>query len=587
MPKKATKSAASRNKNKSPNNLSESKKIETDKFGVRAKIRRFKEKLRNSKARITISKYRDIYPVIIFALMPVLYFWTKNNIQELGPSVMTRALLAAVLVGLAYYFAWYFALKRNKYKASILAILTIVITFTYGQLQRLYEKIAPGVLDADRYFILLLLVLYIGVAYLIIRKLKYSHAVRNYLAIFATVLLILNLYPLVKHWATNYGLSNQQFGPDIGDSNVEDAKKPDIFYLVFDRYANEQVLKGKYGFDNTPFLNSLRDRGFYVASDSAANYPFTTFSLTTSLNLDYVPESFKNRSENGLYYILMKDKMENNNAATYLKDQGYNFVNIGPWWNPTKYNKNADQDLYYPAGLILLTKTIDLKEHELALFEDTILWPFFSKLPMKLGPHTVYGTSFPQVGESSGRVIHRESIMHQFEQLKKVSETPSPKFVFAHFLFPHDPYVLDENCQPYKSRYTDEQVVYLNQLKCANQKIAEVVDFILEHNETDPIIIVQSDEGPYPKEFRENKQLDWSKAPTDQLRQKAMILNAYHFPDGNYERLYQSISPVNSLRLIFDQYLGTDLGLLEDRHYFQESEKRRFFLHDLTDKFPQ
>ncbi|HLG91079.1 MAG TPA: sulfatase-like hydrolase/transferase, partial [Candidatus Saccharimonadales bacterium] len=401
----------------------------------------------------------------------------------------------------------------------------------------------------------------------------------------ASVLLILNLYPLVKYWATNYGLANTPFGPQIKVVDKSEVKKPDIYYLVFDRYANEKVLKDVYNFDNSPFLNLLKDKGFYVASDSTANYPFTTFSLAMSLNLGYVPNNFKNRPDSGLYYTVMKDKLENNKAALFLKGQGYKFVNIGPWWTATKYNKNADLDLYDPSGLVLLNKKIDLKEHELILFQDTIFWPFFSKLPTQVGPYNIFGLTFPSGKESSSRVIHRQTILHQFDSLKKMAREPGPKFVFSHMLFPHDPYVFDKSCNAFRSRYTDEYTVYLDQLKCTNTKIQQIVDYILSNSDTKPIIIIQSDEGPYPKAFRQNRDLNWGDATLEMLQQKAEILNAYYFPDKNYSKLYQSISPVNSFRVIFDQYFGTDLGLIEDKHYFPESEKRRFFLLDMTDKF--
>jgi hypothetical protein len=531
-----------------------------------------------------IIKQRDAYPVIVFALMPTLYFWTKNNIQELGPSLMFRSLLAAIAFGLIYYIIWYLILHRDKFKASLLATITIITTFTYGQIFDLYQKFAPSKFEADRYFILLIIIVYVALVYLVIKKIKYSNTIRNYLALFATVLLILNLYPLVKYWTTNYGLGNTPFGPDIKVVN-KTKSQPDIYYLVFDRYANQKVLKDVYDFDNSLFLNLLKDKGFYVASNSTANYPFTTFSLAMSLNLGYLPDNFKDRPDSGLYYTLMKDKMENNKAALFLKDQGYSFINIGPWWTATKYNKNADQDLYNPSGLTLLNKKVDLKEHELILFQDTIFWPFFSKLPTQVGPYNVFGLTFPSGKESTSRVIHRQTILHQFESLKKVAEESGPKFIISHMLFPHDPYVFDENCNTFKSRYTDEYKVYINQLKCTNTKIQQLVDYILSHSDTKPIIIIQSDEGPYPKAFRQNRDLNWGDASLEMLQQKAEILNAYYFPNKNYSKLYQSISPVNSFRVVFDQYLGTDLGLIDDKHYFPESEKRRFFLLDMTDKF--
>jgi hypothetical protein len=46
------------------------------------------------------------------------------------------------------------------------------------------------------------------------------------------------------------------------------------------------------------------------------------------------------------------------------------------------------------------------------------------------------------------------------------------------------------------------------------------------------------------------------------------ILNAYYLPDAQgRSRLYPSISPVNSFRVIFNAYFGADLPLLPDKAY--------------------
>jgi hypothetical protein len=44
------------------------------------------------------------------------------------------------------------------------------------------------------------------------------------------------------------------------------------------------------------------------------------------------------------------------------------------------------------------------------------------------------------------------------------------------------------------------------------------------------------------------------------------ILNAYYLPQGA-DQLYPSISPVNSFRLVFNSYFGTNFPLLEDVSY--------------------
>ena len=42
------------------------------------------------------------------------------------------------------------------------------------------------------------------------------------------------------------------------------------------------------------------------------------------------------------------------------------------------------------------------------------------------------------------------------------------------------------------------------------------------------------------------------------------ILNAYYLPDGGEQLLYDSISPVNTFRLIFQYYFNEDIELIED-----------------------
>jgi hypothetical protein len=67
------------------------------------------------------------------------------------------------------------------------------------------------------------------------------------------------------------------------------------------------------------------------------------------------------------------------------------------------------------------------------------------------------------------------------------------------------------------------------------------------------------------------------------LWERYSILNAYYFPDGNYGALYNSITPVNSFRVVFNQYFGTDLELLEDKNYYA-TWSRPYVFSDVTDQ---
>jgi len=67
---------------------------------------------------------------------------------------------------------------------------------------------------------------------------------------------------------------------------------PDIYYIVFDAYANEHTLKETFSYDNNSFLNFLKKRDFYIASKSRSNYAETLLSLNASLNMDYIDPKY-------------------------------------------------------------------------------------------------------------------------------------------------------------------------------------------------------------------------------------------------------------------------------------------------------
>lgn len=46
------------------------------------------------------------------------------------------------------------------------------------------------------------------------------------------------------------------------------------------------------------------------------------------------------------------------------------------------------------------------------------------------------------------------------------------------------------------------------------------------------------------------------------------ILNAYYLPGADPASLYAAISPVNTFRVIFNQYFGGNYPMLEDVSYY-------------------
>ena len=99
-----------------------------------------------------------------------------------------------------------------------------------------------------------------------------------------------------------------------------------------------------------------------------------------------------------------------------------------------------------------------------------------------------------------------------------------------------------------------------------------------------PIIIIQSDEGPFPERYHNNaKHFKWEKATKKELRQKMGVLNAYYLPNVEKSPLYPSITPVNTFRLIFNLYFNADFELLPDESFFFEDEQHIYNMINVTD----
>ena len=102
---------------------------------------------------------------------------------------------------------------------------------------------------------------------------------------------------------------------------------------------------------------------------------------------------------------------------------------------------------------------------------------------------------------------------------------------------------------------------YRNQVRYLNEKLKMVVDSIRGGSDRPPVIIIQGDHGP-------GSRLSLDSLEDTNARKRFSILNAYHLPAGGEEDLYDSISPVNTFRVVFNHYFGTNYPLLADRSFY-------------------
>ena len=163
---------------------------------------------------------------------------------------------------------------------------------------------------------------------------------------------------------------------------------------------------------------------------------------------------------------------------------------------------------------------------------------------------------------------HRERILFTLEKLEEIPSLQGPKFVFAHIICPHGPMVFGPNGEfvDQSGPFTlasgldaleghEAMLGYRDQVAFISTRIEHILKMILNNSETEPIIILQGDTGgslgsPIP------------------IKARMAILNSYYLPYGGSQLLYDSISPVNTFRLIFNYYFGGEYELLKDEAYF-------------------
>ena len=235
-------------------------------------------------------------------------------------------------------------------------------------------------------------------------------------------------------------------------------------------------------------------------------------------------------------------------VARQFQALGYRYLHLGSWWNPTRTDSAADRN-YNADGVSDFTS---------AVIEESLV-PVLAEafLPEELPPT-----------ESVKHLKHNSWALDVLDRLPRES---GPKFVFAHILLPHPPYVFDRDGRYIESPQAagiTEVEGWHRQLDYTNSRIRSFIASLLAKPESEqPIIIIQADEGPWPENYGINKYgFNWATASDREVEMKFGILNAWYVPGGTDGLgLRQDQTAINTFPVLFDRYFGLDYPMLPDR----------------------
>ncbi len=524
-----------------------------------------------------------VYPFFL-AAFPVfaLYY---HNASEILPWVFVKPLFVSLLLA-ALIFGGAKLLLKDWHKAGLITGLAILIIFSHGHIHsalayRFENLFAQGQykffgflsLGIDDILVAVWAVTGLALLVFLWRTRRRFPSITKFLNFFAIFLFAV---PTVT--SAFYKIANikpqalqeidSKIGQEITLKVEEGAVKPDIYYIILDRYGGEKTMD-LYGFDNHKFLNFLTEKGFYVADRSTMNYPRTLPSLAASLNMEYINFLTGIAGENTSDQTFAYPLLNNHKVGELLKSQGYRYLHLGSWFEPTKVSPLADQNF------IMGDLYLGIDGFSTELLETTLFAPIIRRLSSRT-------SSFEFDTQ------HRNRILYQFENLERIPFLDSPKFIFAHILLPHDPYVFGANCEELSSTARASIPNYLAHVSCANKRTMELVETILASSKNPPVIIIQADEGPYnmlyPMPKTKKVGFDFAGASDDTLNERFPILNALYLPGVDTSDLYPSMTPVNTFRFIFNKYFGADLGLLPDKNYVYQDEDHFYKFIEVTDR---
>ncbi|MFH0881940.1 MAG: hypothetical protein V2A56_03065 [bacterium] len=491
-------------------------------------------------------RFRNIH-VLLFAIYPPLALFA-HNIKDAA----FRDLVFWVLTILTTFFIlWlieYFVVFRRHADKSAIALSTSLILFfsfghIYGFLKPLWWSLF-GVTSHTKLGLLLLIiwgVVGLGSHIILFRLKKNLKDVSGTFNVISGSLIVLALITVL--FSVRKGFSNHSYDNLLDrtyqqaslDSVKAKSGLPDIYFIILDRYSNNEELQTLYGFDNSTFTDFLESKGFFIPKYSASNYVTTPLSLASSLNLQYLNteavHQFDPDNMRGLKAFIHESL-----AHRFLRSQGYKLVNSGSWANVSRVNPYADYNIL----------NNDMSEFSIIFLSTTIVHPFLSFFDLKWHP---------------ARAQWLRAQNH-FKNMEKAIDIPGPKFVFAHFLIPHDPFVYDDDggyVSMKKRLSTPINVGYIRAVKYANRRTEELVENILSRSKIPPVIIIQADEGP-----NNTTNFDVTDS-TDIAKAERMILSSYLLPGMDAQTvLSDSTSPVNNFRIVFNEYFGTHYEMLKD-----------------------
>lgn len=392
--------------------------------------------------------------------------------------------------------------------------------------------------------------------------------------IVAGVIFLSQLGPMVQVLSTVQPQASHESTTELHQAatmqrRATDPSKPDIYYIVLDRYANQSVLQDQFGFDNTAFTSNLEEMGYQIDPQAKSAYPFTAPSLASTLNLGFLNDDVQKFTHDSRQSVSLFNNMsQRSEVAKLLKQEGYQYINVGSSYNATNEARMADIDY--------------ANNYELSIFGIKKRLRGASTLAFIRSPYyRLATTSFSWWPLKLKEMSEPDYALNQLSTLKGIATDSHQggRFIVAHILLPHPPYFFNADGSRNTQVGTDNlgmpvEKKYLQQLQFTNTQIQKVLDAINQHSQQRAVVLLMADEGPYPSDMHnistvtedmmaEGNMQDWAKKDVEL---KFGTLQALHIPRAT-EDDQAHFTSANAFRIVLNRYFGYSFDYLPECHF--------------------
>lgn len=462
----------------------------------------------------------------------------------LDPAALTRAILF-IAGGLFILFMIFYLLFRNKVNAGIATTIAGILYLFFGNIKEGLSKLP--LLEYISHYRTLLPVLLVIAVYLVSRLYKSKPLLQlnlflNLLLLISVVIEVGRLIALTRHpdeEPVRAGRTND--GPALA------GRLPDIYYIVPDCYPSSSYQRDVLGVNANELDSLLAAKGFYVVKEPRSNYKYTAFSMASVFNMDYL-EWLKEVSYLRPYHYNRATAMVEKAAVfQWMENHQYRMYNLSVFDIPGHASVKKERFLSATGAAIIFYNT------------------FYNCLRRDVIPDLFPGLRKDLVDQQhqnnkvllEGFRAYNRQVLDSLVSISAERNPALPRFVYAHLEMPHFPYFFDSTGNPYPdaevfgSQMITHKERFMNYIGYTNKKISSLLDTMISASGREAIFIIQSDHGL--NDIAGSRKEDAFRNYT-----------AFYFPDREYSSIPDSMTNVNTFRIILNKYFGQRLPLLPD-----------------------